>query len=955
MKHALFDVDFRKWIVIGVMLIILCLIALAAASIWSAYADCEQNAALTTKNLSHVLDEYINGFISKTDIVLLSVADEVENRIAHRTISKQSVDEYLLRQRLRVPEFNGLRVTNAKGDVIYGNEPVRNVNVADRDYFLQLRDRTENGMLISKPMVGRFTGNWAIIIARRINYPDGSFAGVVLAGITLDSFMKTFSKVNVGDHGIITLFDRDFSVMCRYPAPQGIGSVVGKTCASPTLEELLKKGVTSATYKSRSRIDGTERMYSFRKISGYPLYEFVGLAREDYIADWQRETVRILLLVGLFILVVLCLAWLLNRYFMARKKAEQTLRASETRLKTAIESIPFDFWMMDKDGKYVMQNSIAVKNWGNIIGKRPEDLDIDSGVLSVWKEYNERAFAGKTVSGDVKFIIQNSERFFHSIISPIHDGETVHGLLGINIDITERKRMEEALRKFGDELELRVQDRTSELKMAQEKLLETTKRFELATASGQLGIWDWDVKSDIMVWNDRMFELYGISKESFPKSVQGWQTSLHPDDSAQAMMDCRAALSGDKEFDTEFRVLHPSGTVKVLKANAIVIRDIEGKAVRMLGLNRDITEQKNLETELRRTTEELDTIFNAIPATVWYKDTKNRFIRVNKAAADLLGMAVDKINGKTAYDLFPAPEADKFYMDDLEVINSGFPKMDIIESVSMADGDLKWMNTDKIPQKDDDGNITGIIVISSDISELKKSYKALEEEINHRKRVEEQLRNLYLNLQAMREEERANIAREIHDELGQIMTAIKMDLAWLNKKYADHQTIHEKTLSTLNLIDKTLKSIKKICTELRPGILDHLGLGAALSWQAKEFEDRTGIRCKVEAEEDSEIDGNRSTALFRIFQEALTNVMRHADATEVTARLKSEASKITLEIKDNGKGISEEEITKSNSFGLLGMRERVYPWRGNVTISGTPTKGTTITVVLPIDDVLIAT
>ena len=239
-------------------------------------------------------------------------------------------------------------------------------------------------------------------------------------------------------------------------------------------------------------------------------------------------------------------------------------------------------------------------------------------------------------------------------------------------------------------------------------------------------------------------------------------------------------------------------------------------------------------------------------------------------------------------------------------------------------------------------------------SELAEANKELEDQIEHRKKAEaelisnqDQLRNLYLNLQSAREEERASIAREIHDELGQIMTAVKMDIAWIQGHYAEHKDIFEKTSATLKLIDRTIKSIKKICTELRPAILDHLGLGAAIQWQAQEFQNRAGISCEVVVEESLEVSSAQATALFRIFQEALTNVLRHAKATRVTASLKSEFGKIELKISDNGEGITEDDISKPNSFGLLGMRERVYPWRGNVSISSIPGEGTRIEVILP--------
>lgn len=217
----------------------------------------------------------------------------------------------------------------------------------------------------------------------------------------------------------------------------------------------------------------------------------------------------------------------------------------------------------------------------------------------------------------------------------------------------------------------------------------------------------------------------------------------------------------------------------------------------------------------------------------------------------------------------------------------------------------------------------------------------------------EQLRSLAGHLQSVREEERTNIAREIHDEIGQIMTAIKMDVAWLREKYSDHDGIHEKTSSTLALINSSIKSMKRICTELRPEILDHFGLGAAIEWQAQEFRKRSGIECEVVLNPDVIIaDINQSTALFRIFQEALTNIHRHSKATKVDVTLTEEENSIMLEIADNGIGVTEEQLLKANSFGLLGMKERVHILNGELRIKGVKDKGTVITVLIPGDNSL---
>jgi signal transduction histidine kinase len=210
----------------------------------------------------------------------------------------------------------------------------------------------------------------------------------------------------------------------------------------------------------------------------------------------------------------------------------------------------------------------------------------------------------------------------------------------------------------------------------------------------------------------------------------------------------------------------------------------------------------------------------------------------------------------------------------------------------------------------------------------------------------EQLRNLTVYLQSRLEQERTNIAREIHDELAQALTALKMDISWIDHRLpSDAQSLSEKTKSMDKLIDSTIHTVKRISAELRPGVLDDLGLVAAIEWQAEEFQNRTGISCKITVDPpDLTVDQDRSTAIFRIFQETLTNVTRHARASRVSVNLKERGRKLTLRVRDNGTGITEEKINAPQSFGLIGIRERVHPWGGKVSVKGTPGKGTTVTV-----------
>jgi PAS domain S-box-containing protein len=245
-------------------------------------------------------------------------------------------------------------------------------------------------------------------------------------------------------------------------------------------------------------------------------------------------------------------------------------------------------------------------------------------------------------------------------------------------------------------------------------------------------------------------------------------------------------------------------------------------------------------------------------------------------------------------------------------------------------------------------------VISRTI-ELQNSNRKLEAEISERKEATERLRMLSAHLQSAREEERIRIAREIHDELGQVLTAIKIDLSLLSEKLDNpavklqRRSLVEEVNSAIKLIDQTIQEMRHIIRELRPEILDHLGLGAAIEWQVQEFQTRTGIECEFHSNVDDERLGlDHATAVFRILQEALTNVARHAQATRVDISLKEEVGNLLLEVRDNGKGIAEDDLSTQKTFGIVGMRERALAFDGAVDVERAVEGGTRVLARIPI-------
>ena len=234
-----------------------------------------------------------------------------------------------------------------------------------------------------------------------------------------------------------------------------------------------------------------------------------------------------------------------------------------------------------------------------------------------------------------------------------------------------------------------------------------------------------------------------------------------------------------------------------------------------------------------------------------------------------------------------------------------------------------------------------ICLIASDLSDVKRA----EQEVRDSS---EQLRKLAARLVIVREEERTRISREVHDELGQSLTSVKMDLAWLAGRLPRRNAqLHKRIRSTRQLAARIIQSVRRISTELRPGVLD-LGLAAAVEWQVQEFQARSGIQCRVRLLTREVFAPDVSTGLFRIFQETLTNVARHAKATRVVVVLQKQRDRVVLQIRDNGRGFAQADPSLSKSLGLLGMRERAAILGGRVNVSSAPGKGTTVTAWIPL-------
>jgi len=343
------------------------------------------------------------------------------------------------------------------------------------------------------------------------------------------------------------------------------------------------------------------------------------------------------------------------------------------------------------------------------------------------------------------------------------------------------------------------------------------------------------------------------------------------------------------------------------------------------------------------TLRQLHDFMQLIPYACLTVNAQGQIVLNNRIAEQLFGYTSEEITGQPIDTLLPESFRDLHahhratYMAQPEAR----PLDERLELIGLCrDGRLAPVEIGLSPLVVD-GDLF-VLAIIRDITRRKEEEKRL-------CRSQEQLRELSAHLLTLREEERTHISRAIHDDLGQMLTGIKMDIAWLQKRLKqDQEPLLDKTKAMSTLIDTGIQSIRQIATELRPGLLDHFGLEAAVEWHLQEFQERTEIHCKlVSALNDTILDDTIKTAAFRILQEALTNVSRHAQASLVEVSLSLTPTELIMIICDNGRGISESECNNPRAIGLLGMRERARMLAGELKIQGAAGKGTTVSLRLP--------
>jgi len=1048
----------------------------------------QEDAAVATRNMSQLLEQHLIDVVDKIDISLLAAAEEVKRQNTKGAIDAPALNAYLAKLKTYLPDVTSMRIADAKGEVKYGNgvTPATRVNVADREYFIAQRDDPKAGLVIAKPILARIDKKWVVTMSRAIRLPDGSFGGVAYVNVSLEHLSKTFSNINVGNNGVVALRDRDFGLIVRHPEPKSIDASIGNQAASPKFLELTGAGQTSATYIAPAAIDNIERVFSFRKPASLPYYIIVGLASEDYLAEWRHQALNVSVLLALFFLGTLLLSWLFFRswtrfiaanaalaeqedvlrivtdytydweywqgadreilyinpsceqitgysqkefesnpgllesivhpddrhlvqkhiqnfdsrdddnvdfrivrrdggirwiahgcravygqdgHFMGRRVSNRDVterKQAEAEFKAIVQTTPDGFWLVSTQSGLVVDVNLAYCNMSGysreellnqpiaLVEVEQDQEKIDRNIQTIMRgepllfETRHRRKDGSLIEVEVSarflearggvivaFIRDITERkkveqallvqkeslnaaqyiahvgsweldlvankltwsdeifrifeidpaqfgasyeaflerihpddrdmvnaaFSEAVAQHIHY-EIIHRLLmadgrikhvqergyslydeqgvalrsmGTVQDVSERIQIESALklseaharesdarfrqmfenmssgvvvyravddgedfvfedinqsveriegtrredligkrvteafpgiREMGlldtfkrvwrtgqseryplsfyadnkiagwrDNFAYRlasgelvvIYDDVTARKQAEVALEKSEERLAVATKAGVIGIWDWDVVNNHLVWDEAMYRLYGLRSGDFAGAYEAWVSTIHPEDKAYTEGEIQAALRGEREYAPEFRVIWPDGSIHYIKAASHTQFDGDKRPLRMIGINYDLTEQKQAEIKLNESNQLLNSIIDNIPNMIFLKSASDlRFELFNRAGEELLGHLRADLMGRNDYDFFPKEEADFFIGKDRATLaQTGI--VDIPEEPIRTPHGVRILHTKKLTIRDEHGQPKYLLGISEDITERKQAEQKLAE------------------------------------------------------------------------------------------------------------------------------------------------------------------------------------------------------------------------------------
>ncbi len=658
----------------------------------------EEDARTAAENLSQLLSHNISDMVQRGDLGLLATADEIGRQASHGGISDRIINDFITRQHQRLPEFNSLRFADENGIIRYGTSVPSgsSISVADRDYFVRLRDDPNVGLMISKPVLGRIGGEWAIVLGRRVSKPDDTFGGVVYMGLRTSQLSSMFKELVVGPQGVVSLRALDMGMVARFPLPAAPNGGIGNQTVSPDFREHLRLDPDHGSYIAPTGLDNINRTVSYRRMTTYPGYLIVGLATDDYLAKWRNEAKELALMAALF-----CLATLVMGVLIWKSWRRQEL--SEARLHSFFNATPDALLISDAKGMITITNHQVER----LLGYTADEL------------------AGQSI----EILVPDHSRANHPGLRAMFAASPVSRRMGQGLSVSAR-------RKDGSEVEVEIslgrieteqglffacglRDIT-ERKQAQASLRASADNLNDAQRIAHVGSWTLDLVSKELFWSDEVFRLFEIDPSRFGATYVAFLDVIHPDDRDAVNQAYTNSLVTRAPYEISHRLLMPDGRIKWVQEKCLSDFDAAGTAIRSRGTVQDVTRSKQAEEQLRIAASAFES-----QEAMMVTDAKSVILRVNRAFTEITGYEAEELVGQNPRILQSDRHNADFYREMWESINrTGRWQGEVWDRRKNGDVYPKWLTISTV--RDDSGNVTHYIGVHTDITERKKA----EEKIN---------------------------------------------------------------------------------------------------------------------------------------------------------------------------------------------------------------------------------
>jgi PAS domain S-box-containing protein len=476
------------------------------------------------------------------------------------------------------------------------------------------------------------------------------------------------------------------------------------------------------------------------------------------------------------------------------------------------------------------------------------------------------------------------------------------------------------------------------------------REAQLAEAQtlAHLGSWEWDAETDNTIWSDELFRIFGIKPRLRGPKYDEFMEMVHPDDRDILLESHARARQSNLPWNHRYRIVRPDGSQRFLETKGRPIVDGQGRVTRLVGATWDITERKRAEEALRQSEERFHTLFDRVPVGLYRSTPAGKHIEVNLAHVELLGYPDrEALLAVNAVDLYVNPADRRRWQDLMEQYGT---VRDFEAPVRRFDGSIIWVRDTARVVRDQEGRVLYYEGSMEDVTERNQVEADLRQTLEQLSAADEERRRLYARVVSVQEEERARVARELHDELGQLLTSIGL----FAKEFEANSDRERSSLARFHeLIEQAMETTRTLVRSLRPPELDLHGLVPTITRLADDLTERHGLNIRVEPQTDiGRLEPEAETAMYRIVQEALTNVIRHAGAKRVRILLARREVDAVVNVADDGRGFDATTVMSIGSrrehMGLLGMRERANSVGGRLRIESTPNRGTSVHLSIPL-------